>query len=118
MRIERVRLKNFKPYRDTDLRLERGVTVIHGLNGSGKSSLLEACFFALYGSSALDGTLEDVITNGEEECEIEVWFTHAEGSYRVERRIRLSGERAQTATCVLETPDGSVEGARDVERSV
>lgn len=118
MRIERLRLSNFKPYPDTDLRLERGVTVIHGLNGSGKSSLLEACFFALYGSSALSGTLEDVITNGEEECEIELWFAHGDGSYHIERRVRFSGERAQTATCVLETPDGTVDGARDVERSI
>lgn len=118
MRIERLRLTNFKPYPDTDLRLERGVTVIHGLNGSGKSSLLEACFFALYGSSALSGTLEDVITNGEEECEIELWFSHGEGEYHIERRVRRSGERAQTATCVLDTPEGSIDGARDVEASV
>ncbi|MEM4781553.1 MAG: DNA double-strand break repair ATPase Rad50 [Halalkalicoccus sp.] len=118
MRIERVRLENFKPYPDIDLRLERGVTVIHGLNGSGKSSLLEACFFALYGSSALDGTLEDVITNGEEACEIELWFAHRESEFHIERRIRLSGERAQTATCVLETPEETIEGARDVEAAI
>ncbi|TKX52103.1 hypothetical protein EXE44_19260, partial [Halorubrum sp. SS7] len=79
---------NFKPYGDADLRLTEGVTVIHGLNGSGKSSLLEACFFALYGSKALDGTLEDVITNGEEETEVELWFTHDGVSYRVERRLK------------------------------
>ncbi|KTG09807.1 chromosome segregation protein [Haloprofundus marisrubri] len=121
MRFDRIRLKNFKPYADTDLELGDGVTVIHGLNGSGKSSLLEACFFALYGSKALDGTLEDVVTNGEEESEIELWFTHAGEEYRVERRIRLSGSRATTAKCVLEgaaVPDGSVDGARDVRRFV
>ena len=67
MRIDRVRLSNFKPYGDVEVELDRGVTVIHGPNGSGKSSLLEACFFALYGSKALDGTLEDVIRNGAEE---------------------------------------------------
>ncbi|WP_117592062.1 DNA double-strand break repair ATPase Rad50 [Haloprofundus halophilus] len=121
MRFDRIRLKNFKPYADTDLELGEGVTVIHGLNGSGKSSLLEACFFALYGAKALDGTLEDVVTNGEEESEIELWFTHAGEKYRIERRIRLSGERATTAKCVLEgsaVPDGSVDGARDVRKFV
>jgi len=35
--FDRVRLSNFKPYGDADLRLTEGVTVIHGLNGSGKS---------------------------------------------------------------------------------
>jgi exonuclease SbcC len=118
MRITRVRLSNFKPYGDVDVELTEGVTVIHGPNGSGKSSLLEACFFALYGSKALEGTLEGIIRNGTEETEIEVWFTHAGGAYHVERRVRLSGERAGTASCVLETPEGTVEGARDVRAAV
>jgi exonuclease SbcC len=118
VRFDRVRLSNFMPYEDADLRLGDGVTVIHGLNGSGKSSLLEACFFALYGSKALDGTLDDVITNGEDETEIELWFTHDGDEYHVERRLRQSGDRTQTATCVLSGPDGDVEGARDVRRFV
>jgi exonuclease SbcC len=118
MRITRVRLSNFKPYGDVDVELTEGVTVIHGPNGSGKSSLLEACFFALYGSKALEGTLEGIIRNGTEETEIEVWFTHAGGAYHVERRVRLSGDRAGTASCVLETPEGTVEGARDVRAAV
>jgi exonuclease SbcC len=118
VRFDRLRLRNFKPYEDADLRLDDGVTVIHGLNGSGKSSLLEASFFALYGSKALDGTLDDVVTNGEEEAEIELWFTHDGDDYHVERRLRTSGDRTQTATCVLSGPDGDVEGARDVRRFV
>ncbi|WP_424000020.1 DNA double-strand break repair ATPase Rad50 [Haloarcula salina] len=118
MRFERVRLEHFKCYDDADLRLDGGVTVIHGLNGSGKSSLLEACFFALYGSKALDETLDDVVTIGADDCTVELWFSHAGGDYHITRRIRATGERAQTAKCLLETPDGSYEGARDVRRRV
>ncbi|EJN60479.1 DNA double-strand break repair ATPase Rad50 [Halogranum rubrum] len=118
MRFDRLRLENFKPYADADLGLDDGVTVIHGLNGSGKSSLLDACFFALYGSKALDGTLDDVITNGEEDAEIELWFTHDGESYHIERRLRRSGERTLTAKCVLEGPDTTVDGSRDVRRFV
>ena len=114
MRFERVRLSNFKCYDDTDVRLDRGVTVIHGLNGSGKSSLLEACFFALYGSKALDNTLDEVVTIGADDAEVELWFTHGGASYHIERRIRATGEQAQTAKCVLESDDLTIEGARDV----
>ena len=116
MKFDRVRLRNFKPYGDADLRLTEGVTVIHGLNGSGKSSLLEACFFALYGSKALDGTLEDVITNGEEETEVELWFTHAGTSYRVERRLKSYDGRIDHK-CTLESTDGS-DVTRDGARAV
>ncbi|WP_226481666.1 DNA double-strand break repair ATPase Rad50 [Natrinema amylolyticum] len=119
MRVDRVRLLNFKCYGDADLTLERGVTVVHGVNGSGKSSLLEAVFFALYGSKALDErTLDDVITTGEEEAEVELWFTHDGREYRVERRLKLRGDRATTTKCVLETPTETIEGARDVRREV
>lgn len=114
MKFERVRLSNFKCYEDADLTLDSGITVIHGLNGSGKSSLLEACFFALYGARALDRTLEDVVTIGAEDAEVELWFQHAGGNYHIHRRIRATGENAQTAKCVLETPDATFDGARDV----
>ncbi|WP_049935512.1 DNA double-strand break repair ATPase Rad50 [Haloplanus natans] len=118
MKFDRIRLRNFRPYADADLDLRDGVTVIHGLNGSGKSSLLEACFFALYGSTALSGTLDDVVTNGAEETEIDLRFTHADAAYHVHRRLRASGERTTTADCTLEGPDATVEGARDVRAFV
>ncbi|WP_252700442.1 DNA double-strand break repair ATPase Rad50 [Natronosalvus vescus] len=119
MRVDFLRLRNFKCYAEAELGLENGVTVVHGVNGSGKSTLLEAVFFALYGSKALDDrTLDDVITTGEEETEVELAFTHANTSYRIERALKLRGDRAATTKCVLETPDGTVEGARDVRREV
>jgi exonuclease SbcC len=118
VRFDRVRLRNFKPYPDADLDLREGVTVIHGVNGSGKSSLLEACFFALYGSKSLSGTLDDVVTIGADDCEVDLWFTHDGGSYHVSRRVRATGDRAKTASCTLEGPSGTVDGARDVRRHV
>ncbi|QFU83469.1 DNA double-strand break repair ATPase Rad50 [Natronorubrum aibiense] len=119
MRVDRIRLLNFKCYEEAELGLERGVTVVHGVNGSGKSTLLEAVFFALYGSKALDDrTLDDVITTGEDETEVELWFTHDGREYHVERRLKLRGDRATTAKCVLETSTETIEGARDVRREV
>ncbi|AHF99213.1 chromosome segregation protein SMC [Halostagnicola larsenii XH-48] len=119
MKVERIRLRNFKCYGEADLGLERGVTIVHGVNGSGKSTLLEGVFFALYGSKALDNrTLDDVITTGEEEAEIELAFRHDDVDYRIERRLKLRGDRATTTKCVLETPEGTVEGATDVRQKV
>jgi exonuclease SbcC len=98
--------------------LDPGVTVIYGPNGSGKSSVLEACFFALYGHRALDKTLDDVVTNGTEEAQIKLWFSHAGREYYVERVVRIRGDSAQTTSCVLEGPDESVDGATDVRTRV
>ncbi|MFD1597468.1 DNA double-strand break repair ATPase Rad50 [Halobellus rarus] len=118
MRFERIRLRNFKPYADADLDLRDGVTVIHGLNGSGKSSLLEACFFALYGARALDETLDDVVTTGEDEAEVSLQFVHAGETYHIRRELRRSGDRMSTTTCTLEGPDVAVDGATDVREFV
>ena len=119
MRFSRLRLSNFKPYGDVDVRFRDGVTVIHGLNGSGKSSLLEACFFALYGSKALPGTLDDVVRNGTDEAAIELWFTHDGVDYHIERQLRKRGDRVTTSKCVLEGDDGSGEPiSRDGARAV
>ena len=118
MKIERLRLRNFKCYGETEFELSSGVTVIHGLNGSGKSSLLEACFFALYGTKALETTLDEVVTIGEDEMTVELWFTHSGESYHVHREVRVRDGSAHTAKCVLEGSDGITEGARDVRRRV
>ena len=118
MKFEHVRIRNFKSHADTELSLREGVTVIHGVNGSGKSSLLQACFFALYGASAIDGTLDDAIANDAEEMRVTLAFTHAGSEYRVDREVKQRGETAQTTTCVLETPSGPIEQVTDVEAHI
>ena len=118
MRFERLHLRNFKPYADADLDLREGVTVIHGLNGSGKSSLLEACFFALYGARALEDTLDEVVTTGADEAEVRLRFVHGGDAYEITRELRRSGERISTTTCTLDGPDVAVDGARDVRTFV
>ncbi len=118
MRFERLQLRNFKPYADADLDLRDGVTVIHGLNGSGKSSLLEACFFALYGARALDDTLDEIVTTGADEAEVHLRFVHDGDVYEITRELRRSGDRISTTTCTLDGPDVAVDGARDVRAFV
>ena len=112
MKFDRLELQNFKPYGDAELDLSDGVTVIHGLNGSGKSSLLQACFFSLYGGRALDGTLDEVITTGEQESEISLRFSHAGTQYHIARRLREYDNRTDH-DCTLDGPEISLDGVTD-----
>ncbi|WP_254862559.1 DNA double-strand break repair ATPase Rad50 [Halovivax gelatinilyticus] len=119
MKVTRLALGNFKCYEEAELSLASGVTVVHGVNGSGKSTLLEAVFFALYGSKALDDrTLADVVTTGADASEVSLTFTHAGDSYRLDRHLSRRDDRATTTKCTLETPDGTIDGARDVRAYV
>jgi exonuclease SbcC len=64
MQIERLRLINFRQHEDTELVLGAGLTGIIGPNGVGKTTLLEAIAWALYGAEAARGTRETIRRRG------------------------------------------------------
>lgn len=118
MRFDRLRLEQFKPFETTEIELNPGVTVINGVNGSGKSSLLEAAFFALYGAQTLDGTMDEIVTVGTDSSRVELAFTHDETAGQITRAVRVRDGQARTTRCVLDAGETTVEGATDVREQV
>ena len=55
MKLDRLTLTNFRQHADSDLVFEGGLTGIIGPNGVGKSTLLEAIAWALYGGDTARG---------------------------------------------------------------
>jgi len=106
MQFQRIHVQNWRCFTDESVRFEDGVTVLYGNNGSGKSSLLEAAFFALYGTDALEtGTnMDDVVTTDEDTAEVTLSFAHRGKSYEVTREIRIRASTTQSAD--LTTPPG------------
>lgn len=62
--IEYLKLTNFKRHESLELSLENGLTVLSGANEAGKSSILHAILYAMYGSRALPRSLEGTVTYG------------------------------------------------------
>jgi exonuclease SbcC len=60
MRLDRLRLVNFRQHEETDLRFSAGLTGVVGPNGSGKTTLLEALAWAIYGTKAVRGTADSI----------------------------------------------------------
>ena len=60
MRLNAIRLQNFRQHADTALIFENGLTGIIGANGTGKSTILEAIAWALYGSNAARGNRDSI----------------------------------------------------------
>ena len=48
--IKKVELENWKSHHETSLEFEEGVNALIGTMGSGKSSVLEAIVFGLFGT--------------------------------------------------------------------
>src|SRR5437764_226645 len=83
MRINRLRLCNFRQHIDTSIEFESGITGIIGPNGSGKSTILEAIAWALYGMPAARGTRESIRS----------YRAAARASVKVELEFELGGHR-------------------------
>ncbi len=87
-----ITLKNFLSYRDASLDFTGlHVVCIAGANGAGKSSLLEAIGWALWGQSRVAAE-DDIIYQGEMEARVTFVFQQGEHVYRIIRyRHRLQG---------------------------
>jgi exonuclease SbcC len=49
MQLDRLQMRNFKRYRDAGVKFREGITGILGNNGTGKSTIVEAILFCLFG---------------------------------------------------------------------
>lgn len=92
--ITKVRLKNWKSHADSELEFDAGTNGLVGIVGSGKTSILDAMCFALFGTFPALQTrklkLEDVIMKKPEQktsAEVEVFFNVGGNNYSVKRMI-------------------------------
>lgn len=88
MKLVNLELKLFRQHEATYLDFKSGLIGIIGANGAGKTSLVEAIAFALYGSKALRGKNHDVCTRGKDGTPtVTLVFEHDGTNYRVKRRL-------------------------------
>ena len=71
--ITSVKLGNFLSHKDTELTFDNGVTVFIGDNGAGKSSVIDAMTFALFGKTTR-GNNEETIRDGENQAVTQIHF--------------------------------------------
>jgi tetratricopeptide (TPR) repeat protein len=125
MKITRVTLENFMSHRRSSLDLSRGINVVMGGNGTGKSAIAEAIRFALLGTTRVTdargaGAFDTIGPWGETaEVEIEI-----EGKGTVRRVAAMDGTelsvswavggKAMLQQSILDTVGGSADQVRAV----
>ncbi|MGI8510570.1 MAG: AAA family ATPase [Gemmatimonadaceae bacterium] len=90
MKINRLRLVNFRQHVRTDIAFDSGVTAIIGENGSGKTTILEAIAWALYGQPAIRGQRDGIRFIGagnRAPVEVDLDFDLGGHKYRVTRGL-------------------------------
>ncbi|WP_296889142.1 AAA family ATPase [uncultured Methanobrevibacter sp.] len=84
MIFKRLKLKNFKSYAHEIIGFDKGITVIVGENGAGKSSIFEAISFALFKQHTAS-KLNDLVRNNAENMSVELDFVSRGKEYRIIR---------------------------------
>lgn len=93
-----IHIQGFGPHSDTtiDFTKARGVTVIHGPTGTGKTTAIQAAFACLYGSFPDHGSIKDGLTaNGNGHGSLTLTFEHGGKRYLAERQITPSKHDAR-----------------------
>lgn len=111
--IERVKLQNFVSHADTDLPLGDGVTVFVGRNGAGKSSVIDAITYAMYGEHTR-GANENLVKRGAPAASASVEFDIGGREYLVERKLNRKGQ--MEGSVLKEKTDGGMKQLAAGER--
>ncbi len=91
MRLINIKLTNFRKYASAEVDLPDGLTGVLGQNGTGKSTLLEAVGWVLYGHPAARTSKEDIRRQGssaDEVARVELTFELGGAEYTVVREMR------------------------------
>ena len=102
MKLHRLHLVNFRQHADTEIVFGDGITGIIGPNGSGKTSLLEAIAWAIYGNAAARGdkdSIRNLRAKARTAVRVELEFGLGSHEYRVERGLN-DAELYQDGTIV------------------
>lgn len=101
--INELRLQNYRQHENRTVQFGPGINAIRAANGMGKSKMLEAITYCLFGARALPAPLENVVTRGAAvgKLKAEVDITHQGVDYTFSRG--KSGAEVLTSGKVLVT---------------
>jgi exonuclease SbcC len=88
--IKRVKLENFACHEKTELKLPEGLIIFLGRNGAGKSSVIDAITYALYGEHSR-GNNTNIVRDGAEGGKVELEFSLGGVDYKVLRQFNSKG---------------------------
>ncbi len=86
MKIKSIELKNFLVHEYSLIDFVDGINIITGQNGSGKSSIIEAICFCLFGKAIYRNKKEDLIRYGQRDFLIKMIMNNNQRDFIIERR--------------------------------
>jgi len=100
MKIKAIRLENIRSHVDTRITFEEGFNCLIGGLGAGKTSVLYAIDFVLFGEP-LGKTYAYLLRDGAAIGKVTLWFSHEGSDYVLTRGLRRLGRRIVQDTASL-----------------
>jgi DNA replication and repair protein RecF len=99
VKVQRLRLREFRTYAAADVTLGASLTVVHGPNGAGKTNLLEALYFGCTARSCRTSNERDVVRFDADAARVEVDVADRDGAHELSvgfqpgepKRLRVDG---------------------------
>ena len=88
MQITRLRLFNYRNFKELEIFPSGGTSLFSGRNGQGKTNLLESIYLLGYGKSFRTSIPRECIRHGQSECRIEGVLEH--GSLKKELKVSIT----------------------------
>ncbi len=105
MRLVRLRMRNIRSYLEAQVDFDDGITLFEGDIGSGKSTILLAIEFALFGLGDTDSA--HLLRHGAKDGEVELHIRVSGRPVRLLRTLKRKVKKALVDKCVIDD-DGSV----------
>lgn len=97
-----VQLTNFRQHRDLTVQFGPGLNAIRGANEAGKTTIIEAITYAMFGARALRESLADTVTWGEKETALKVRLDFQAGD------VLMRCYRGKSGAAIYRADDESV----------
>jgi DNA replication and repair protein RecF len=112
----RIELRDFRNYKNAELALGEGLTVVAGPNGAGKTNLLEGLYFGCTAHSPRTASERELVRRGAEVTRVVLDTADDEGAHRIEvgfepgeaKRLRVDGSPVDSLSTIAARPLASV----------
>lgn len=121
MFLKSLHLKNYRRYRDEDIEFPTGLIGIVGRNGSGKSSLIEAVGWCLYGNSVSRTKKDQIKTTGipeTENCSVTLEMMLGSDTIKIIRELKGKTASGHASIFVNGNTNAEVRGMNEVSEFV
>ena len=74
MYIKKIKLQNFRNYKNQEIEFNKNINIIYGDNAQGKTNILEAIFLCGFGKSFRTSKEKELICFGEESLSVDAEY--------------------------------------------